>query len=66
VWATDCVGGSSGRPDPFVGDSRESGRWGPKGTHVSHTHTHIYIYNNKKQEISKPVTLINSIKRIDL
>jgi hypothetical protein len=23
-------------PDPLVGDSREPGRWGPRGTHVSH------------------------------
>jgi hypothetical protein len=30
------VGGSSGRSDPLVGDGCEPGRWGPKGTHVSH------------------------------
>jgi hypothetical protein len=35
VWAHQQVGGSSGRPDPFVGDSREPGRWGPRGTHFS-------------------------------
>jgi hypothetical protein len=29
------VGGSSGRPDPIVGASREPGQWGPRGTHVS-------------------------------
>jgi hypothetical protein len=26
---------SSGRPDLLLGDGRELGRWGPKGTHVS-------------------------------
>jgi hypothetical protein len=26
---------SSGGPDPLVGDGREPGRWGPRGTHVS-------------------------------
>jgi hypothetical protein len=42
VWPTDkvCwvhyqVGGSSGRPDPLVGDGREPGRGEPRGTHVS-------------------------------
>jgi hypothetical protein len=30
------IGGrSSSRPDPLVGDVREPGRWGPRGTHVS-------------------------------
>jgi hypothetical protein len=29
-------GGSSGRPDPLIRDGREPGRWGPRGTHVSH------------------------------
>jgi hypothetical protein len=27
--------GSSGRPDPLVGNGREPDRWGPRGTHVS-------------------------------
>jgi hypothetical protein len=26
---------ASSRPDPPVGDGREPGRWGPRGTHVS-------------------------------
>jgi hypothetical protein len=29
------VCGSSGRPDPLVGDGREPGQWGSRGTHVS-------------------------------
>jgi hypothetical protein len=31
-WAHRQVGGSSSRLDPFVGDGREPGRWGPRGT----------------------------------
>jgi hypothetical protein len=34
-WAHCEVGGSFGRPNPLVGDSREPDRWGPRGTHVS-------------------------------
>jgi hypothetical protein len=44
LWATCQVGQaywqfgwSSSRPDPLVGDDREPGRWGPRGTHVSHS-----------------------------
>jgi hypothetical protein len=38
VGPTDKIGRSSSRPDPLVGDDREPGRWGSKGTHVSHLH----------------------------
>jgi hypothetical protein len=41
-WAHYQVGGSSGRSDPFVGDSRETGRWGPRGTYVSNKIDHLY------------------------
>jgi hypothetical protein len=34
-WAHWQVGGSSGSPDPLVGDVFEPDRWGPRGTHVS-------------------------------
>jgi hypothetical protein len=34
-WSHCHVGESSGRSDPLVGDGREAGRWGPRGTHVS-------------------------------
>jgi hypothetical protein len=27
---------ASSRPDPLVGDGHEPGRWGSRGTHVSH------------------------------
>jgi hypothetical protein len=41
-WAHCQVGGSSGRSDPFVGDSREPGRWDP-GVPMSQTKLIIYI-----------------------
>jgi hypothetical protein len=41
VWDTNQVGwahwqvdGSSGRPDPLVGDDHEPSRWGHRGTQV--------------------------------
>jgi hypothetical protein len=34
-WVQYQVGGSSNRSDPLVGDGREPGQWGPRGTHVS-------------------------------
>jgi hypothetical protein len=45
-------GGSSGGPDPLVGDGREPGRWGPRGTHVSQPplplhHILTYVHLNK-------------------
>jgi hypothetical protein len=38
-WGHYQVGGSSGRPDPLVGDDHELGWWGPRGTHVSQVYS---------------------------
>jgi hypothetical protein len=35
-WAHCQVSGSSGGPDPLVGDGREPSRRGSRGTYVSH------------------------------
>jgi hypothetical protein len=43
-WAHGQVGGSSSRSDPLVGDGRERGRWGPRGSHVSQASwSHYFI-----------------------
>jgi hypothetical protein len=43
-WAHGQVVGPSNRSEPLVGDGRERGRWGPRGTHVSQASwSHVYF-----------------------